>query len=756
MFACVHMLHNPFMPARGRDIFAVDHPITIREWLNEAGITEFERPTICLFNGEAVLRDQWNKITIGLSDIVTFITLPQGGGGGGGKILRSVLTIAVMVAAPYAGAALAGAIGVTSTVGIALVTAGVAFAGSALLNVLVPPPVPSTSLNSGFGNTPAASPTYSLQAQGNQARLSQPIPVIYGRHIVYPDLAATPYSLYQNNEQYLHQLHCIGQGEYDLEQIRIEDTPISAFEEIDYEIVQPGDAVTLFDTDVVTAPEVAGQELLSTGDGGDWVGPFVANPAQTNCHQISVDIVMPRGVYYANDSGGLNNRTITWQFEARQIDDDGTAIGAWQTLGSEALTAATNTPQRMTFDYAVATGRYEVRALRTDAKDTSARAGHELRWGGLKAVLDQTPDFGDVTLIAMKMRATDNLSQRSSRMVNCLVTRKLPVWDETTGWSAPQTTRSIAWALADIARSQYGGKLNDSRIDLTQLKALDANWQSRGDYFDAVFDQTVTVWEALSRTARCGRAVSFMQSGTVRFVRDEQRSIPVALFSPRNIVKNSLKIQYLLASDDTADSVTVEYFSKETWQTAEETVSLPDSTSDQSARVRLFGCTEKAQAIREGKYMAAANRYRRRLVTFQTELEGLIPTYGDLIAIAHDMPSWGQGAEVIAVDDNVLSLSEPLEWSEELVDHFISLRKADGSVSGPWLVLQGETPSQVVLQDELDFTPYTGELQERTHVAFGAGEKWSTLARVTAVRPRGELVEISAVAENPVVHTADQ
>lgn len=153
---------------------------------------------------------------------------------------------------------------------------------------------------------------------------------------------------------------------------------------------------------------------------------------------------MPRGIYYANDSGGLNNRTITWQFEARQIDDDGTAIDAWQTLGSETLTAATNTPQRMTFDYAVATGRYEVRALRTDAKDTSARARHELRWGGLKAVLDQTPDFGDVTLIAMKMRATDNLSQRSSRMVNCLVTRKLPVWDEAIGWSAPQTTRSIA------------------------------------------------------------------------------------------------------------------------------------------------------------------------------------------------------------------------------------------------------------------------------------------------------------------------
>ena len=62
----------------------------------------------------------------------------------------------------------------------------------------------------------------------------------------------------------------------------------------------------------------------------------------------------------------------------------------------------------------------------------------------------------------------------------------------------------------------------------------------------------------------------------------------------------------------------------------------------------------------------------------------------------------------------------------------------------------------MVLRDELGFTTYTGKLQERTHIAFGTGEKWSTLGRVTAVRPRGELVEISAVAANPVVHSTDQ
>lgn len=81
-----------------------------------------------------------------------------------------------------------------------------------------------------------------------------------------------------------------------------------------------------------------------------------------------------------------------------------------------------------------------------------------------------------------------------------------------------------------------------------------------------MFDQQVTVWDALTRVARCGRAVPFLQGGIVRLVRDEARLLPVALFSPRNIVKNSLKIQYVMPGEETADAVTVEFFSSRTWK----------------------------------------------------------------------------------------------------------------------------------------------------------------------------------------------
>ena len=746
--------HNPFCLSQNVEKFEVDNPISIRDFLDQKGIVEFEKPTICIINGDPVLRAHWSVVCINDDTIVNFLSLPQGGGGGGGgsKILRTVLTIAVAVVAPYAGAAIATSLGVTSAIGTALITAAVGFAGNALVSALIPPPKPG-GFQSNY-NTTQASPTYSLQAQGNQARLGEPIPVIYGRHIIYPDFAATPHAEYINNEQFLYQLHCVGQGEYDIEQLRIEDTPISSFEEITYEIISPGNDVTLFNPDVVTSPEIAGQELTAVVDAGDWTGPFIVNPSETQTNEIAVDIALPRGLYYANDSGGLSDRTVSWSVEARLIDDEGEPVNDWINLGDHTITDNDNTALRYTYKYPVALGRYEVRAIRTNAKDTNSRVGNEIRWEALKATLDVVNDFGDVTLLAMKMRATDNLSQTSSRKINIIATRKIPVWDGS-NWSAPQASRSIAWAFADIFRAHYGADLSDDRLDLQKLYDLDQVWSSRGDYFDVVFDQKLTVWDAAKRVAQCGRAAPYQQGGIVQLVRDEPKTMPIALFSPRNITSGSFSVEYLMPSDETADSITVEFFNNKTWKQDEVTVSLPGSTTDKPAKVVLYGCTNKEHAMREGYYLAAANQYRRRLTTFTTELEGLIPSYGDLIAIAHDLPSWGVSGDVAHFDFPSLRLAEPVTFEDE-GDHFIALRRLDGSISGPWPVTKGIDNYHVVLEGPLDFTPYTGAEKERTHFTFGtSGEKFMVHALVRALRPRGDSVEVSAVIENASVHTAD-
>ena len=731
---------NPCQPDKGRISALIQQPKTVWQLVKEQKV-DLTMPILCLINGVPVMRKNWNDL-LNDNEIVNIVSLPLGGGGGGSNPVRVVLTVAVIVASVYTG----GAVGVAYGAGWgAAAAAGVSISGGILVNTLVPTPKPT--LNGMTSSSYTQSPTYSLQAQGNSARLGNPIPVIYGRHLIYPDFAAQPYYRYQNNEQYVYQLHCIGQGSYDVEQIRVEDTPISAFKEITYKIINPGENNTLFNEDVVTSAEVAGQELLK----GVIVGGFALNPTESEINKIEIDVACQRGLYYANDNGGLSEKTVQWRVDARLIDDEDNALGDWFTLATETLTGSTVNGIYRTYAYSVAQGRYEVRATRLDDKDNSSRAGHELRWISAKGYVVSEKNYGNVTLLAIVMKATDNLSQRASNLVNCVVTRKLKTWSPNSGWSGLTPTRSIAWALADILKADYGAKLTDKSIDLNALYQLERKWSVRGDTFNGVFDSKLTVYEALSRVAKVGRAVAFIQGGIVRFVRDEPKTIPVALFGPRNIVKNSLSIQYIMPSEDTADSVCVQYFSEKTWKTSEITGTFSGSASDKTATVELFGCTNKEQAQREAVYMALANRYRRRVVTFSTELEGLIPTYGDLIAITHDMARWGQGGEVIARNGLKLTLSEPVAFSDG-IKNILALRNKNGSLGGVYEVTATELSTEVTLKTQPDIEILTASGVERTHFAFGSADKWSVFARVTGIRPRSNQVEITAVIEDDRVH----
>ncbi len=780
MRASITYIQNPLQPAASRKTRSVG-----RRRRLSALAPRTDRPFICLINGKPILRAGWNR-KVRDGDIVTFVCLVQGGGGGGGtNPIATVAMIAVMVYAPELAGAMNTAMGLgLSAAGVTALTIGVELAATMLVNALFGPPIPPKQ-----SLTPPPSPTYSLSARGNVARLQDPIPCQYGRMMVYPSYAADPYTEYAGNNQYLYQLFCLGQGEFSIEAIRLLTTSISLFADVTYEIVPPGGSVTLFPSNVVTSSNVTGQELLTSNVPGAppnvTVGPFIANAPATQTNAIAIDIVLPRGLFYANDQGGLTVLTVSWLVEAQLIDDNGTALGAWFTLGAESLTLATNTPQRLSYRYSVTLGRYQVRCTRTNAKDLSSRSANDLLWGAMRAYLPGSQSYGNVTLIAMRMLATNQLSSATNNKINVICTRVLPTWNPTTGWSVLPTraapdwsptngwassygVRSIAWALADCCRASYSAALPDARIDLQQLYQLDQTWSSRGDYFDAVYDTRTTFWQALTQIARAGRAKPYPQAGIYHFVRDQPQTMPVALFTPRSIVQSSFKTIYLMPTEQTPDSVIVQYVDSLTWLPATVLCQLPNASAIRPAILQLFGVTDRNHAWREGMYEAACNRYRRKLPQWQTEMEGFIPSFGDLVAVSHDMPQWGQSGEVIAVSGLsivnglisatppiVIVSSEPLTFTAGQ-QHYIAFRRVNGSMSGPWTCVAGLDATQLILTQTPDMIPYTGSSQERTHFAFGPGQSYATNVLIRSVRPRNDhMVEIMAVNDDPAVHAAD-
>jgi sulfur carrier protein ThiS len=88
---------NPFHPA-DKDLYPVQPGSTVADWMRSQAITAFPLHTVCLVNGQPLLRRDWAIRPLAAYDVVVLVGLPGGGGGGGGSNpLRVVLSIAVVV-----------------------------------------------------------------------------------------------------------------------------------------------------------------------------------------------------------------------------------------------------------------------------------------------------------------------------------------------------------------------------------------------------------------------------------------------------------------------------------------------------------------------------------------------------------------------------------------------------------------------------------------------------------------------------------
>src|SRR6185503_12616400 len=381
---------NAFEPLIGLRKHVHPGGISIREWLNLTypGFIEFTQPTVCMVNGQAMLRRDWDR-EIKPNDVVNFIAVT-------GYVAVIILIVLLIVAVVLA------------------LTLGT-------------PKVP--------GEQPASDPVFSTSGQRNSIRLGEPIEVNYGRNRIYPSLASRPFFRYIDNDQFQHSLFCIGQGTYEIHNIQVGDTDINDYQEVQYELLEPGDQTTLFKTNVYTSAEAGGQTLFSSNEpeyvAPGYAGPFPAVPVGETADRLEFDFVFPKGLYNMdNKKGDMHTISVTIEIEIREIDDLGAPLGGWVLFLNPTITGGTTTPQRRTVGDVVTAGRYEARVKRTGTKSLSSKVGYDVVWEGMRSFLiGDEPDFGNVTLLAVKIRATNNLNSRTQERFNVLATRKLPIRD---------------------------------------------------------------------------------------------------------------------------------------------------------------------------------------------------------------------------------------------------------------------------------------------------------------------------------------
>lgn len=791
--------HDPAMAAGGKVVLltgpfgdaertiSLDRPMAIAEVIAEQRLT-FRLPTLAVMDGEPVMRGQWALRVVRPGEVLAFVAVPRGGGQGGNsqgkQIAGMVAALALSIAAPMIGGWAAGALFGGSALAANLVTAAVMVGGGLLLNALFPPPQETSQSE--------AEQVYSVNAASNQATPLDLLPDLYGRLRFAPRHASRPYSEFQGNDQYLYQLFLVTVGKADVPKIEIgeteawsaEDGYSSSFSDLEFEIIQPGDPITLFPANVVTAAEVSGQTVP---DAPGVLGPFVVNAAGTTVDRLAVDFAFPRGLFTADNKGVASN-SIALRAQYQQIDDEGDPVGGWSNVFAETISAATRTPQRMSRSKAVAPARYQVRFLADEAFDPDdGTAVNAVAWTGLRGYLTDFVTPPNCTLLAMKIRANEQLSQFASNQIRVTAERYLPVWDGEAGEWVEQKTRSIAWAAADVLmNTDYSIGLTESQIDLASLALLDATWEGRGDHFDAIFDRPWTVQEALRAILRAGRSQPVRLGGRIGFTRLEPKQIKRAVFTPRNVVRGSFQHKLVLNDEEKPDSVLGSYIDGTTWQTREVLGSLASVGSDLPQKLEWFGITDHDHCWRETVTEAAVNAYCREFVSFTADWEGKLLVRGEPILVHHPFISLEavQVAALASRDGDELTLDralEPASWNvwddgdawddeepwelTEALKYFVILRGRDGREWGPCEVAYFADGSVVLdaadralvetaMGDLDDILP--GDRAERMHVLLCNGLSRPFNGLVVSATPAATgKVDILAVIDAPEVYLAD-
>lgn len=758
-------------------------------------------------NDTEVLPEKWGTTYAVAGQNIYLRVVPQKSGK---DIFRAIAMIAIAVVAvavaPHISAAIIGngataasvAIGAGLGVGnflTAFIAAGISTLGALALNAIIPPP--------GLSNN----------AQDNKARLTGTnnsfspyanIPRVFGKRRLFPLLAARPYSEVQGDDEYLRMALVVGWGPLKISDIKIGDTPITAFDGVEYEVREGWDNDNPLSLFTRTVTEEGFQIELKPfaysggyynqfgyGYDGDYyryepdtdtygasaitsTNDWATRTTALNSVEFSVDIAFPQGLFKFNDKGGKENATVELEVQYRASG----STGAWSnavwindydqgfgTNGKITVTAQDSSAVRRSGRAKLpSAGQYDIRVRRTTA-NSGDKYVDLTWWNALRSIRADYPVLQKgVSLIALRIKASGQLNGAPAT-INCIAESYLPVWNGST-WSYALSSNP-AWAYCDILRRRGGETfIDDSRIDLTTIKAwadaCAANAPNAAEprwTFNGVIEGG-SVFENLKLIAGNARANYIMRDGKHSVVRDVTQTVPVQHISPRNSWGYSGSRMFM----EYPHALRVKFPNKDMGYQEDERVVYFDGYNSSNATkfetLELQGCTSAAQAYREGRYHMAVARLRPEEHTVNMDIEALRCTIGDLVRFQHDAVSIGiAAARVKSLTVNgsgyvtTLTLDEDL-FFESGKNYVIRGRKADGSSVLISLANPGTGFASTVTPQTAPLSsacPDVGDL-----VLFGESSTESAPMLVKKIEPSEEfVVSVTMVNYDDGIYTAD-
>ncbi|ODT22241.1 MAG: hypothetical protein ABS35_15275 [Kaistia sp. SCN 65-12] len=618
-----------------------------------------------------------------------------------------------------------------------ILMAGLSFGVKLLMNALFAPRPPQLS---------QPKPSYSLVSSRNQAAPFEPVPVILGKHRVTPYYGALPYTESSGENQYLRLLFVWGYGPLQVDEIKIGETLLSSFDEVEIETRTgyPGDLpVTLYPRQVVEEP--LSVDLKKAG------GWHRRNTA-ADINEISVDLVMPNGIIRYDKKGKKHAWQVVIAIRYRLF---GTV--PWTSMPDVVINDSTVNAVRRTASIVVPLGEYEVEVSKTSEdypEGDVSTVTETIVWTALRGFRTGSPlTFNKPLCIsAIKIKATSQLNGTLDTL-NGIVTSLVKAWNGA-AWVNNQPSRNPA----DLFRHALQGAANarpvsDAAIDLVALQ----NWHSycvaNGWTFDHPRVAAASVFDTVADICAAGRAVPIFKDGLWSVVWDELDTPIVQMFTPRNSWGFEAQHEFR----DLPHAWRVRFINEQREWREDERIVYDDGYSATNATrfegIEFPGVTNPDAIWRHGRFHIAQLRLRPETYTLNVDFENLLCTRADRVRVAHDVMLVGiSSGRVKAVDIGAQSIElDELVMLESDKLYQIRIRLADGSFLVRSLVPGAAGETTTLLLDGTDDLPATGDL-----FTFGEAGRESGVYRVLAIEAQeGMAARVTLVDDAPGIQTAD-
>lgn len=490
--------------------------------------------------------------------------------------------------------------------------------------------------------------------------------------------------------------------------------------------------ITVFSTSQITVERLTstgaidtsftGFQFLQTANGsisldassliGGYRGPFAVCPAGDTVTAIEWDVFFTNGLIGLGRKGDFYAIPASHYFEWRDM----ATAGAWNVEVRSVVAASLDSVGytfRRDLPYAM---RPEARVRRSP--NPSSEWQDSVVWYGMRGLMNAPTSYEGLTILTVDARGGDRLSSQSESLVSVEATRVLPIRRDG-AWLPEQATRDIApWVYYVLKDVGY----TDADIDLAELDRLDVIWRARGDTFDQAISTSSTAQAVVSNTLAAGYAELTADRGLLRPVRDEPRVGFEATYTPQEFLEGThLDRQFTLIKPDDYDGIDVEYMDGVSWQVATVPCRLPGDMGRRVQKITADGVTDRTRAWRLGMRQRRILKYRRWTYRWDVELSALNSRYKSFVQVADEVPSYAQSAIMIEyyAADQIVESSEAFDWDTP-GPHYLYVRRADGSTSGPYVANQ-VSEFLVHIATPLDFDPVLDLSMEPPHLLFGEG-----------------------------------